>query len=185
MNSNQLMIAHQEIIGKSDLQQIFDTYYEALVQYANRFLFPLSDCEDLVQDVFVGLWENENTFPDQISLKVYLYKTVRNKCYNVIKHNKVKNKYTENVVQSLEDDNLFLKQILEEEIVRQLYQAIEVLPDRKKQIIKLSLKGLKNAEIAESLGIKQQTVKTLKSQSYKILREQFQDLDTVIYFLLV
>ena len=179
------MVVEENIIGKSDLRQIFDTYYEALVQYANRFLFPLSECEDLVQDVFAGLWEKENTFPDEVSLKVYLYKTVRNKCYNVIKHNKVKNKYAENAVHSLEDDNLFLKQILEEEIVRQLYQAIETLPDRKKQIIALSLKGLKNAEIAERLEIKLQTVKTLKSQSYKILREQFQDLDTVIYFLLV
>ncbi|WP_044627640.1 RNA polymerase sigma-70 factor [Neotamlana nanhaiensis] len=179
------MVVEENIIGKSDLRQIFDTYYEALVQYASRFLFPLSECEDLVQDVFVGLLEKENTFSDEVSLKVYLYKTVRNKCYNLIKHNKVKNKYAENAVQSLEDDNLFLRQILEEEIVRQLYQAIECLPDRKKQIIALSLKGLKNAEIAERLEIKLQTVKTLKSQSYKILREQFQDLDTVIYFLLV
>lgn len=179
------MIVQENIIGKSNLRQIFDTYYEALVKYANRFLLMRGECEDLVQDVFVGLWEKENTFPDTVSLKVYLYKTVRNKCYNVIKHKQVKNKYAENIVQSLEDDNLFLKQILEEEIVRQLHQAIEILPDRKKQIIKLSLKGFKNAEIAERLKIKLQTVKTLKSQSYKILREQFQDLDTVIYFLLV
>lgn len=174
----------EEIISKSNLRLIFDTYYEALVQYANRFLSPKDECEDLVQDVFVGLWEKKNTFPDEISLKVYLYKTVRNKCYNVIKHNKIKNKYAENVIQTLEDDNLFLKQVLEEEIVRQLYHAIEVLPQRKKEIIKLSLKGLKNTEIAEELQIKLQTVKTLKSQSYKILREQFQELSTIIYFLL-
>lgn len=178
------MVTEDNKISKSDLKRIFDAYYEALVQYANRFLHPKDECEDLVQDVFVGLWEKENTFPDEISLKVYLYKTVRNKCYNIIKHNKVKNKYAENIVQSLEDDNLFLKQILEEEIVRQLHHAIEVLPPRKKEIIKLSLKGLKNTEIAEELQIKLQTVKTLKSQSYKILREQFQELSTIIYFLL-
>ncbi|WP_298239090.1 RNA polymerase sigma-70 factor [uncultured Algibacter sp.] len=171
-------------MNKNELKQIFDTYYQALVLYANRFLFTKDECEDLVQDVFVSLWEKETTFPNDLSLKAFLYKTVRNKCYNVIKHNKVKNKYAENIVQSLEDDNLFLKQILEEEIVRQLHQAIELLPARKKEIIKLSLKGLKNAEISEELGIKLQTVKTLKSQSYKILREQFQELSTIIYFLL-
>ena len=178
------MVPQDNKIRKDDLKLIFDTYYEALVLYANRFLYSKDECEDLVQDVFVGLWEKENTFPDEISLKVYLYKTVRNKCYNVIKHTKVKNKYAENIVQLLEDDNLFLKQILEEEIVRQLYLAIEVLPQRKKEIIKLSLKGLKNTEIAEELKIKLQTVKTLKSQSYKILREQFQEFSTIIYFLL-
>ncbi|MFH6770067.1 RNA polymerase sigma-70 factor [Gaetbulibacter aquiaggeris] len=178
------MVTEDNKSSKSNLKQIFDAYYEALVQYANRFLHTKAECEDLVQDVFVSLWEKENIFPDEVSLKVYLYKTVRNKCYNVIKHNKVKNKYAEITIQSIEDDNLFLKQILEEEIVRQLYHAIEVLPERKKQIIKLSLKGLKNSEIADELNIKLQTVKTLKSQSYKILREQFKDLSTIIFFLL-
>jgi RNA polymerase sigma factor (sigma-70 family) len=146
---------------------------------------PLKDeCEDLVQDIFVDLWEKELLFPDTISLKVYLYKATRNKCFNCIKHNKVKDKYASSNIQSLEDDDLFLEQILEEEIVRQLHQAIEVLPNRKKEIIKLSLKGLKNTEISETLGIQLQTVKTLKSQSYTILRKQFKDSGTVIYFLL-
>ncbi len=179
------MVEENHILTKGDLKDIFDKYYKTLVIYANRFLLSKNECEDLVQDVFVGLWEKENTFPDEIALKVFLYKSVRNKCYNVIKHNKVKDKYAKSIVQSLEDDNLFLRQILEEEIVYQLYKAIEVLPKRKKQIITLSLKGLKNIEIAEELEIKLQTVKTLKSQSYKILREQFQELSTVIYFLLV
>lgn len=178
------MVAEYKKISKNDLKQIFETYYESLVQYANRFLFSKEECEDLIQDVFVGILENNNIFPDEISLKVYLYKTARNKCFNVIKHNKVKNKYAENAIPLLEDDNLFLNQILEEEIVRQLYKAIESLSDRKKEIIKLSLKGHKNSEIAEALNIKLQTVKTLKSQSYKILREQFQELNTIIYFLL-
>ena len=173
------------MLTKSDLKKIFYTYYEALVVYANRFLISKDECEDLVQDIFVGLWEKEQRFPDEISLKVYLYKVTRNKCYNIIKHNKVKERYAESALLFVEDDNLFLKQVLEEEIVRQLYKAIEILPDRKRQIIQLSLKGVKNAEIAEALEIKLQTVKTLKSQSYKILREQFKDMETIIYFLLI
>lgn len=179
------MTAISKIISKSDIKNIFDAYYRALVLYSQRFLNSKDECEDLVQDVFVGLWENETTFPDAISLKVYLYKAVRNKCYNAIKHKGIKEKYAENAVQLIEDDDLFLKQVLEEEIVRQLHKAIEILPDRKKEIIKLSLKGLKNTEIAEVLNIKLQTVKTLKSQSYKILRAQFQELGDIIYFLLV
>ena len=88
------------------------------------------------------------------------------------------------VLLSLEDDNLFLKQILEEEIVVQLHQAIEILPERKREILKLSLKGIKNNEIAEILNIKLQTVKTLKSQSYKILRDQFKGIENIVYLFL-
>jgi RNA polymerase sigma-19 factor, ECF subfamily len=152
--------------------------------YANRFLPLKIECEDLIQDIFVTIWEKKMTFPDEISLKVYLYKSIRNKCYNIIKHKNVKEHYISNSLTTLEDDNLFLKQILEEEIVRQLHQAIEKLPERKKEIIKLSLKGLKNNEIAERLDIKLQTVKTLKSQSYQILRTQFKDINTIIFLLI-
>lgn len=178
------MVTEENNTGELFIRKIFDQYYRSLVQFANRFL-SIDECEDLVQDIFIGIWEKENAFQDELHLKVFLYKAVRNKCYNVIKHNLVKNKYAENTIKSLEDDDLFLKQILEEDIVCQLYKAIEILPDRKKEIIKLSLKGLKNADIAEELGIQLQTVKTLKSQSYKILRDQFRDLESIIYFLLV
>ncbi|WP_051873008.1 RNA polymerase sigma-70 factor [Flavobacterium chungangense] len=170
--------------NKSDLKKIFDTYYEALVSYCFRYLSLRDECEDLVQDVFVHIWEKDVIFPDEIALKVYLYKVTRNKCFNFIKHSKVKDKYAVNNIQLLEDDSLFLEQILEEEIVRQLHQAIELLPDRKKEIIKLSLIGQKNTEIAETLGIKLQTVKTLKSQAYTILRNQFKDLESLLYFLI-
>lgn len=169
---------------KSDLKKIFDTYYEALVSYGLRFIVLRDECEDLVQDIFVDLWEKDLSFPDEISLKVYLYKSTRNKCFNFIKHSKVKDKYATENLQLLTDDSLFLEQILEEEIVRQLHRAIEQLPERKKEIIKLSLLGQKNTEIAESLGIKLQTVKTLKSQSYAILRNQFRDLESLLYFLI-
>jgi RNA polymerase sigma-70 factor (family 1) len=171
---------NKNILTERDLKGIFDLYYRSILTYANRFLPSKAECEDLVQDVFVYIWEKQLTFPDEISVKVYLYKSTRNRCYNIIKHQKVKDNYFENALHFLEDDNLFLKQILEEEIVRQLHQAIEILPERKKEILKLSLKGLKNNEIAERLDIKLQTVKTLKSQSYTILRTQFKDIDSVL-----
>lgn len=102
-------------LNKSDLKKIFDTYYEALVSYGCRFLSLRDECEDLVQDIFVELWEKDLIFPDTVSLKVYLYKATRNKCFNFIKHSKVKDKYAANNIQLLEDDTLFLEQILEED----------------------------------------------------------------------
>lgn len=178
------MIATVNNFTKKDLKEIFDSYYESLVLYANRFLLLRDACEDLVQDIFVDFWEKDLSFPDEISLKVYLYKSARNKCYNVIKHNKVKNLYGVNHLRQIEDDEVFLKHILEEEIVRKLYHLIDALPKRKKEIIKLSLKGLKNKEIAENLNIQLQTVKTLKSQSYTILREEFKEISAIVYFLI-
>lgn len=173
--------SNKDILTESDLKGIFDLYYKSILMYANRFLPSKEECEDLIQDVFVHIWDKQMTFPDEISLKIYLYKSTRNKCFNIIKHKKVKDNYVDDALKTLDDDNLFLKQVLEEEIVRQLHQAIEILPERKKEILKLSLKGIKNNEIAERLNIKLQTVKTLKSQSYKILRAQFKDIASIVY----
>lgn len=170
---------------KSDLHKIFNKYYSALVLYANRFLPLRNECEDLVQDIFVNLLEKDLAFPDETSLRVYLYKSTRNKCYNHIKHLKVKDKYASNFIKGAEDENFFLQEVLEEEVTRQLHQAVETLSGRKKEIIELSLKGLKNDEIAQTLGIQTQTVKTIKSSAYKQLRARFKELDSVIYFLLI
>ena len=176
--------SNTNVLTESDLKGMFDLYYKSILLYANRFLPLKAECEYLIQDVFVYIWEKQIVFPDEISLKIYLYKSTRNKCYNIIKHKRVKDNYVNDVLLSLEDDNLFLKQILEEEIVVQLHQAIEILPERKREILKLSLKGIKNNEIAEILNIKLQTVKTLKSQSYKILRDQFKGIENIVYLFL-
>lgn len=172
------------LIDKDNYKKIFEQHYQSLVMFANRFLSAVGESEDLVQEVFVDLWENKNEFPNDIALKVFLYKAVRNKCYNIIKHNKVKEKYTQEVKNSIQDDGFFLKQIIEEEIVVQLYKAIETLPERKVEIIKLSLKGYSNQAIADELEVKLQTIKTMKSQAYKILKERFQNLEKLILFLL-
>lgn len=171
------------LFDRDNYKKIFDQHYQSLVVFGNRFLYTVGESEDMVQEVFVDLWENKNDFPNDIALKVFLYKAVRNKCYNIIKHHKVKEKYAQEVKNSIHDDNYFLKQIIEEEIVVQLYKAIEALPKRKVEIIKLSLKGFSNQDIADELEIKLQTVKTMKSQAYKILKEQFQNLEKLILFL--
>ena len=169
-------------IKNDDLKDVFNEHYRSLVSYANNFIDSTAECQDLVQDVFVVLWEKKLIFPDSTSLKVYLYKSVRNKCYNSIKHKQVKDNYA-TTLKNLQDDNLFLKQVVDEEIAKELYNAIEKLPNRKKEIIKLSLMGVKNKDIALRLDIKLQTVKTLKSQTYKILREQFKDSGVLINYL--
>ena len=138
----------------------------------------------MVQEVFISIWEKKPVFPNEASLKGYLYKAIRNKCYDSIKHKKIRETYAKNALQDLQNDNIFMKQVLAEEIARELHKAIEALPNRKKEIIKLSLRNVKNRDIANRLNIKLQTVKTLKSQAYKILREKFKDSIIIVNYLL-
>lgn len=66
---------------------------------------------------------------------------------------------------------LFMNTLLQEELYEYLYKVIETLPFRTKKIIKLTLNGYSNKEIAEALNISINTVKTLKKSGYKKLKE--------------
>jgi RNA polymerase sigma-70 factor (ECF subfamily) len=140
--------------------------------------------EDLVQDTFVYIWENKSTFNDEISTKVFLYRTVKNKSLNYIKHLAVKNAFAENKSLDQFEENLFNKNYIQEETVRLIYQAIESLPENSKKIIHLSLKGLKNEEVAKALDLSVDTIKTHKKTAYKMLRIKLRDILPVSLLLL-
>ena len=127
-----------------------------------------------MQDTFIYLWENRNDFTDPLSIKVFLYRTVKNKCLNQLKHLAVKDKAIQNQITAM-DENLFEKNYIHEETVRLIYQAIETLPNNCKVIIELAIKGLKNPEIAEEMGISVNTVKTHKKEAYRLLRMKLKD----------
>lgn len=161
----------------TNFKTFFETYYSSLVAYASAFLSNnRAASEDLVQDVFVTLWKGEQKFPNELAVKTYLYKMVRNKCLNIHKHNLVKQRYA--VMQiGMNNNSAEQSALIEDEIVDYLYRAINKLPKRKNEIIKLTLKGMSNKDIAQVLDIKIQTVKTLKYQAYTLLRNGMQKKD--------
>lgn len=129
-----------------------------------------------MQDTFVYIWENQQSFGDIVSTKVFLYRTVKNKCLNHNKHQTVKNTFANNQSKDQFEENLFVKNYIEEETIRLIYKAIESLPENCKNIIDLSLRGLKNDDIAEALKISVNTVKTHKKTAYKLLRIKLKDI---------
>lgn len=137
-----------------------------------------------MQDTFVYIWENRRNFNDEISTKVFLYRTVKNKCLNLTKHLVVKNTYADNQALDHLEENLFYKNYIQEETIRLIYESIKSLPENCKNIIDLSLKGLKNEDIAETLKLSINTVKTHKKTAYKILRIKLKDIMPISILLL-
>ncbi|WP_321308878.1 RNA polymerase sigma-70 factor [Marinifilum fragile] len=159
-------------LTRDNFRKIFDQYFASLVGFANTFVSDINLSEDLVQEVFVSLWEKQDEYQNEITLKVYLYRAVRNKCLNNIKHEQVKSKYISESLPKLETEEFFLDQVLSEEVSRLLYKFIGELPKQRQQIIRYSLLGLKNQEIADIMGLTVNTVKSHKMHAYKELREK-------------
>jgi RNA polymerase sigma-70 factor (family 1) len=167
---------------------IFSHYYADLVLFANTFMRDIPLAEEIVQDVFLKLWENRESIVIALSLKSFLLKTIQNKCIDRIRHMKVRDRYLENIN---EHQALFENDadnyLLFSELQRDFDKALEKLPNDVKQTFCLHrIEGCTYPEIADKLGISVRTVEVRISKALFLLREQLKDyLITLLTLLLL
>ncbi|MCL6267737.1 RNA polymerase sigma-70 factor [Flagellimonas myxillae] len=175
MDSNSVI---QEIRNQNRFvyKKFFEDCYPELVQYANSYLFDQNWSEDIVQEVFIHLWEKANDLDIKTSLKGYLYAMVRNRCLNFLKSIKITDDAKVLDMQSMLSSDYDLEFFSNDDlkiIHHQLLKVVEALPDKMQQIVKMRfIENYKYAEIAEELGITVNTVKTqLKRARQKITQQ--------------
>lgn len=133
--------------------------------------------EDIVQGFFVNLWLKSKELEINTSLKSYLFTSVKNKCLDYHKHNKVRENYLDHITESSSLESSQFNMYIESELNEILSSAMEKLTPRCREIFELSrFSGLKNAEIAEDLNISKRTVELQISNALKILREELKDI---------
>lgn len=159
-------------------EQLFRDNYPALVNYASRILNNRSLAEEVVQNVFLKLWQKKENINISVSSVAYLYKSVFNASLNQKEHNEVIKKYIESSSIDIYFDYIVQSPSVEldihsREIENAVIKASNKLPKRTKEVFFLSrMDGLKNKEIAQKMGI---TVKTVENQiniASKILKKE-------------
>ena len=154
-------------------EELFRAYYRALVRFSFDYVKVWEDAEDVVQRVLVALWEGRAAFATGNALRNFFYNGVRNASLNCPKHRAAEaNALSSLEAESADDDDLDEK-VMREELYRLLYEAIDELPERCREVFLLHLKGKGNREIAEALGLSVLTVKTQKNRALQFLRERF------------
>lgn len=149
-----------------DFDSVFRKYHHRLYLFTLKFVENESDALDIVQNIFLSVWENEKFRVEEKMIQSYLFNAVKNSCLNYIKHRKVIRKYEQNVVNELKEMEAFHfqsgeKSLIEKESLKQLDDAINSLSDIYKEVIVLSrYEGLKNNEIAKQLNVSVRTVET-------------------------
>ncbi len=156
---------------KESFQSIYKEYYEPLVRFAESYVVRQDVAEDIVQEVFVNMWEKELYFLSQAALSSYLYTSVKNSAFDFLKHQEVENRFVETVHSDSEVSNW--ESQLDEDMLNLLFKSIDQLPERCREIFLLHLDGFSNDEIATKLNLSVLTVKTQKKKAMKILREYF------------
>ena len=153
--------------------KLFFEYYRPLSIFALKYVYDLDTARELVQDLFVSIYENRKSLIIATSIRSYLYQAVKNRCLNHLKKASVRRQYREqnkenlNPVESLED------QIQANELEHRIFLLISQLTAKCQEVFLLSrVKGLKNKEIAAKLGISIRTVETHISYALRFLREK-------------
>jgi RNA polymerase sigma-70 factor (ECF subfamily) len=161
---------------KVDLKEFFDTYYTQLTLFASRYLINLTECEDIVQEVFISFWKKRKNFSNLYAVKAFFYISTRNSCLDILKHRKVEERYRQQNITKMDEPDSFLEEVIKEEAYSEIYREINKLPEMGKKVLLLALHENSNEEIAQILNIAINTVKTHKARAYKVLRKNLNEL---------
>jgi len=157
---------------------LFKKYYTVLCSFSNKYLLNPDEAQDVVQDVFLTLWENRDEIDPEESLKAYLFRVTANSSINKLRRRKVETKYDE-ILKLVYVENSELSphdSFLERELSEYIGLALNKIPPQCRKVFDLSrIEGLKYGEIAEYLKISVKTVECHISKALSILRTELKE----------
>lgn len=153
-------------------EEIFKRYWEPLFVFALKKLKDEDDAKDVVQDVFINLWIRSSSLVITETLEKYLFSSVRYELlYKISKSIKKEQKIKHYRDVVMPEFTAALDPVQQKELRAAIDQQIDSLPDRLKQIYRLSKEdNLSIKEIANMLELSEQTVKNQLSIALKKLR---------------
>jgi len=165
--------------------KIFEKYFKRLYAYCYRFTKSKEDSEEIVQDVFLRLWNIRETIQQEDTLQSLLFIISKNYLINAF-HKNIHPPEFEDYVDYQEKLSVEDTQRLEyEDFLQQLKLALSKLPKTQKSVIEKSrLEQKTNKEIADELSLSEQTVKNQLSLGLKTLRSLLRETQISIWFLI-
>jgi len=160
----------------SGLEALFHLYYDPLCRFAEAHVRSRADAEDLVQGVFVQLWEQRDRWALRGGVRAYLYTAVRNSALNVLKHRLVERRA---LAADVTIPRIGMAQSApsphEDAVGRELEEAIDdaiaKLPDRYRLVVTLRAQHhLTIPEIARILDLPVKTAETRAARAVQALR---------------
>ena len=152
---------------------LFESLYPQLCVFAYKYLNDLEISKDIVQDVFLKVWEDEITFQNENHATGFFYKAVKNKSLNYLKSKQYKATESYELInpEAYETEEFYISEAVVIETTVVIENAIKTLPDKAAKVIRLSIEDYTNNEIAEQLSISVNTVKDHKKVAYRKLRD--------------
>ncbi|HOY32403.1 MAG TPA: RNA polymerase sigma-70 factor [Bacteroidales bacterium] len=175
-----------QILSEAAFEKLFRAHFKGLCFFAQRYVKDLEAAREIVQEVFVLLWEKRSTIDPEKSVKSYLGTSVYNRCLNYLRDNK---KFKKDLLIA---EHLFTESYAEtsdfvvaDEISRAIDTAVAELPEKCREIFIMNRFGqMKYQEIANKLQISIKTVEAQMSKALQHMRIRLHDFIMLLLLIL-
>ena len=156
-----------------EFEKTFNRLFTPLCLFALKYVNDKNLAKDIVHDVFLKVWENKSLIKNKSNIDGFFYSSVRNMAIDFLRSKYAKDfkSYPDEELDFLQNDSDFIRETIVLDAAAIVQNAINLLPDKAAEVIRLHLEGKSNIDIAEDLGITINTVKTYKQRAYQRFRE--------------
>ena len=169
---------------------LFEHFYNYLVLYAMKRVRQREVAEDVVQEVFVAIWESPKEYNSFHGFKAFLYDAVQNRCLDYLKHQMVVEEYERKVrigelrllwLEEHSDENDVIKSVISHDLQDVINESVEKLSPKCAKIFRLCyFEDMSHKDIAETMGISSRTVEWHIRQAIIFLRKDLHHLFILI-----
>ncbi len=181
MNQN-ISISYKDLaqrIKEGDMaayRELFDKFGPKIYHFSLSYLKSKDESEELVQDVFLKLWERRSSIDASQSIEAFLFKMAVNIIYDFIRHRNVQHAFTDYALTNFDNHtNNTWESIVMEDVKSIVETLIARLPQQRRKVYHLSkIEGLSNDEIARQLNISKRTVENHLYRAIAFLKQNLE-----------
>ncbi len=177
-----LKAGHQASFGV-----LYSKYAPVLFSFSRKYLRSHEDAEEIVQEVFLRIWDKRDNIDENQSFSSYVIQAAKHRIFNGFRKKVNEQAYLDFLIHADDPSGNFTQMDVEyREIKIKAEKAIISMPTKRQEIFRLSREGgLKNKEIAEKLQISIKTVENQMGQALKYLRDELSEYQILILLFLI
>lgn len=189
--SKRITLSEREV--NTRFEHIYLSYFSKMKHFAREYVVSEEDAENIVQDVFMELWEKKEVLTMHTNLIAFLFTAIKHRCLNHLRHTTIVQETTSQLQQeyaitlkmNLDSLEAFDQEVFSEQNIEQIIsRALDTLSDRCREIFIMSkIDGKKQKEIAAELNISVNTIETQMGIAYKKLRTELKGHLPLLLFL--
>ncbi|MCK5370922.1 MAG: RNA polymerase sigma-70 factor [Cyclobacteriaceae bacterium] len=173
--------------NQASYKVLYDKYAPMLFAFSRKYLQTQEDAEEIVQEVFLRIWEKKENIDEYQSFSSYVIQAAKYRIYNGFRKKVNEQAYLDFLIYADDSSRNFTELDVNYHAVKKKAEsAITAMPPKRQEIFRLSREdGLKNREIAERLQISIKTVENQMGLALKFLKDELSEYQMLIFLFLL